>query len=113
MQLPVTLRADLLEELDQFLQATSPGSEVLTQCAIDLLEAFGDENGIDDIVSSLEDSGELDAPLQECLENEFISNENFHDNGEDAVAIIEQLCAIDWLDDADFDELDDLEEEEG
>ena len=105
MQLPVSLREDLLEEIDQFLQASSPGSEALTQCVLDLMEAFGEDRSIDDIVSSLEDSGGLESPLQESLENEFVTNENFHDNGEDAISIFEQLCAIDWVDDADFDEM--------
>lgn len=112
MQLPVSLRAELLDEIDQFLQAASAGSEALTQCVLDLLEAFADEHGIDDILSALEDSGGLEAPLQECLENEFITNDNFHETGEDAISVIEQLCAIDWIDDADFDELDDFDDDE-
>jgi hypothetical protein len=106
VQLPVTFRVELLDEIDQFLAVSSPGSEVLTQCVIDLIEAFGDENGIDDIQSALEDSGELDAPLQDALENEFITNENFHHTGEDTIYMLEQLCDIDWIDDADFDDLD-------
>ena len=112
MQLPVSLRAELLDEIDQFLQAASAGSEALTQCVLDLLETFGDEQGIDDILSSLEDSGGLEAPLQESLENEFITNENFHETGEDAITLIEQLCAIEWIDDADFDDLEEFEEDD-
>ena len=112
MQLPVTFRAELLDAIDQLLGVSSPGSEALTQCFTDLIEAFGDENGIDDILVSFEESGELDSPFQDALENEFITNENFHETGEDAVSIVEQLCAIEWVDDADFDELDMNDEEE-
>ena len=112
MQLPGSLRVELLDEIDQFLQAASAGPEALTQCVLDLLETFGDEQGIDDICSSLEDSGGLEAPLQESLENEFTTNENFHETGEDAISVIEQLCGIDWIDDADFDDLEELDEEE-
>ena len=112
MQLPVSLRADLLDEIDQFLQAASAGPEALTQCVLDLLETFADEQGIDDIVSALEDAGELEAPLQESLENEFITNENFHETGEDTITVIEQLCGIEWIDDADFDELDDFDDDD-
>lgn len=105
MQLPITLRAELLDELDQLFAASSPGSETLAQCFVDLVEAFGEENGIDDILSSLEESGELDGSFQESLENEFTTNENFHNTGEDAVSVVEQLCAIEWIDEDDFDEI--------
>ena len=112
MQLPLSLRANLLDEIDQFLRLSSPGSEALTQCVVDLIEAFGDEHSIDDISSSLEDSGELDAPLQDALENEFITNTNFHETGEDTISVFEQLCDIEWIDDAEFDELEIADEEE-
>jgi hypothetical protein len=112
VQLPNTFRAELLDAIDQLFAVSSPGSEALTQCFVDLFEAFGEDHGIDDILSSMEDSGELDGPFQESLENEFITNENFHDTGEDAVSVVEQFCAIEWIDEADFDELDILDEDD-
>jgi len=114
MQLDVSFRETLVDELDDMLDAygTKPDAEALAEFVIEQLELYADETGLDDIITSLEESGELDAPLQETLETEMASNDEFEYTGEEIVSLLERLCHIEWdnLDDDDDDDLDDLDD---
>ena len=84
-------------------------------CAIrfawpDELEAWADEEGMDDLLVDLEESGALEEPLADMLESEISSNEEFECTGEEVVVLLENLCAIEW--DADEDDDDDDDEDE-
>lgn len=113
MQLPYTLRDNLVEELDDYLDAlgSDPDAEAAAAYVIELLEAFADEEGYDDLLVELEAAGELDEPLAESLEQEMSSNDEFEFTGEELVVLLEKLCAIEW-DDEDLDDDDDFDEEE-
>ena len=77
MQLPNALRDQLVLELDAYLEAygSEPDAEAVASYVVELLEAFADEEGLDDLLIELEESGELDEPLGEVLESEMGSND--------------------------------------
>jgi metal-responsive CopG/Arc/MetJ family transcriptional regulator len=111
MQFDVSFRETLVDELDDMLDAygTKPDSESIAEFLIEQLELYADETGIDDIINALEEAGELEAPLQETLESEMSSNDEFEYTGEEIVSLLERLCHIEWDsvdgDDEDEDEL--------
>ncbi len=120
MQLPNSMRDHLVDDLDEYLEAFSaqPDPEAVAAYMIELLETLADESGIDDVVASLEEGGSLDGPLQDTLESEMASNDEFEYTGEEVVSLLERLCGIDWesggkkKDDDDDDDDEDEEEEE-
>ncbi len=114
MQLPNTLRENLVEELDEYLEAlgSDPDPEAAAAYVIELLEAFADEEGYDDLLIELAESGELDEPLGESLEQEMSSNDEFEFTGEELVVLLEKMCAIEWEDDEDDEDDEDEDEDE-
>lgn len=115
MKLDDSFRETLVDELDDMLDAygTQPDAEPVVEFLLEQLEIYADDFGIDDIITSLEESGELDAPLQETLEAEMASNDEFEFTGEEIVSLLERVCHIEWdnLDvDGDDDDLDDLDD---
>ena len=112
MVIDVEFRDDLVDELDELLEAygSSPDPEPIADFLIDQLEMYADERAIDDILIKLEESGALDTPLQEAIESEMGSNDEFEFTGEEIVSLLERLCNIEWGDvavDVEEDDLDD------
>lgn len=115
MELPSALREDLLETLDEYLEnlgSDSVDAEQLVAYVLEQFEVFADEHGVDDIITSLEESGALEVPLQEALEEEMNSNSEFEFTGEEVLKLVEVLCGLDWSDELDFDDDEEEEEEE-
>jgi len=113
VELPQSVRENMVEELDEYLEAiATPEAEALTRFVVELLEAAADEYGIDDIVGSLEDDGALDDSLATVLEDEMESNDEFEYTGEEIASLLERLCDIEWTDDGDFDDDDDDDDDD-
>lgn len=107
MQLPQSLRESLVEEIDEYLDgfASEPNPETLVAYLIELLEVWADEEGYDDLLAELEESGSLDEPLGEAIEAEIESNDEFEFTGEELVSLLETLCEIDFAEDDEDDEI--------
>jgi hypothetical protein len=112
VQLPHSVRESLVDDIDEFLEAFSsdPEPEQVANYVIELLETYADEEGIDDIVASLEEEAELEGSLHETLETEMSSNDEFEYTGEEVISILERLCGIEW--DTDEDDEDDWDEDD-
>ncbi|MBT3221504.1 MAG: hypothetical protein HN348_20675 [Proteobacteria bacterium] len=117
VQLPNTLRDNLQDELEIFLQASSPSPETIATYLIENLEIWADEVGVEDVIGLLEESGALEITLQDNLESEMSSNDEFESTAEEVLSLFESLCEVDWVDSDDFEtalideeELDDEEE---
>jgi hypothetical protein len=111
------MRDSLVDELDEYLEAFSaePDPEAVATYVVELLESFADDEGIDDIIPTLEEDGELDGTLQEVLETEMSSNDEFEYTGEEVTSLLERLCGIEWVEseeDEDYTEEESEEEEE-
>ncbi len=113
MQLPISMRDQLVEEVDEYLEAFSsqPDPEAVGGYLVELLENYADDEGIDDLIASLEEQGELDGTLQDTLETEMSSNDEFEYTGEEIISLLERLCGIEW-EAKEEDGEDDAEEEE-
>ncbi|MBW2255103.1 MAG: hypothetical protein JRI25_10955, partial [Deltaproteobacteria bacterium] len=70
MQLPLNIRDSLVEDLDDMLEAyaNDPDAEAVVRYLLEQLEILADEEGIDDVLSLLEDDASLEVPLPEVLE---------------------------------------------
>jgi predicted AlkP superfamily phosphohydrolase/phosphomutase len=80
VELPQTLRENLVEELDNYLEAIgTPDGEQVASYVIELLEGAADEHDLDDVILNLEEEGELDDSLATVLEEEMESNDEFDD----------------------------------
>jgi hypothetical protein len=114
VQLPYSMREALVDDLDEFLEAFSsdPEPEAVANYIIEALETYADEEGIDDIIPTLEEEGELEATLQETLETEMTSNDEFEYTGEELVSLLERLTGIEWEASDDDEEEDDDEDDE-
>lgn len=112
MQLPNTLRDLLVNELDKYLEAfgSDPDAETVASYVIEVIEGWADEQGFDEIISDLEESGALDDGFAETLENEMASNDEFEFTGEEISSLLERMCEIEW-EDPETEEADDLSEE--
>ena len=106
--LPLSMRDDLVAELDDYLDGLpdSADAETLTAYAIQVIEQLADDLAIDDVVGWLEDEGALDGALQESLESEILSSEEI-ETGEDLIVLLEGLCNIEWSEDDELDDDDD------
>lgn len=105
MELPQSMRDNLVEELDDYLDAVSkPEAESVTAYLIEMLETFADDMGIDDIVGTLEEEGALDDSLTTTLEEEMESNDEFEYTGEEIASLLERLCNIEWIEDEEGEE---------
>lgn len=114
MQLPASIRETLVSEMEDYLGALSdhPDSEAVAAYLVEQLEALADDAGVDDVVTELEESGGLEVPLLEALEEEMSSNDEFEYTGEECVSLLERLGEIDWEEDDDDDFFDDDEDDE-
>ena len=101
MQLPTSFREDLVEDLDSYLEnyGSNPDSEAVAAFVVEMIEAFADEEGYDDLLGDLEEAGAIDGTLQEALEAEFESNDEFEFTGEEVTSLLEKLAAIVWDED--------------
>jgi hypothetical protein len=108
------MRDALVDELDEYLEAFSsqPDPEAVAAYIIELLETFADEAGIDDVIAGIEEGGSLDGTLQDTLETEMASNDEFEYTGEEVVSLLERLSDVEWSNDDGEDEDEDEEEEE-
>ena len=118
IQLPHEMRDTVVEQLDEYLEAQTgtPDGETVAAYVIELLGSAAEELKIDDadeIVLKLETSGELEASLQELLEEEFERDDELAFTGEEIVSLIEKVCDVEWTtaDDDDADEDDDDEDD--
>lgn len=116
IQLPHEMRDTVVEQLDEYLEAQtgSPDGETVAAYVIELLGTVSDELKIDDadeIVLKLETSGELEASLQEVLEEEFERDDELEFTGEEIVSILEKVCDVEWTTKDDDDD-DDVEEDD-
>lgn len=120
MQLPNSMRDNMVDDLDEYLDAVSasPDTEAIAGYVIELLETYAENAGIDDVIGSLEEAAGLDGSLSETLEEEMSSNDEFDYTGEEIMSLLERLCEIEWIEseddgeDEDEDEDEDEEEEE-
>lgn len=112
MQLPYSIREGLVDDMDEYLESygSTPDPEAVAAYVIELLEGYAEEQGVDDIVVELEESGSLDEPLQDVLEQEMSSNDEFEYTGEEVVSLLERMCDIEW-EESDEDEDEDEDEE--
>lgn len=112
MQLPYSIRESLVDEMDEYLESygSTPDPEAVAAYIIELLEGHAEEQGVDDVVVELEESGSLDEPLQDVLEQEMSSNDEFEYTGEEVVSLLERTCDIEW-EESDEDEEEDEDEE--
>jgi hypothetical protein len=113
VQLPNSMRDNMVDGLDEYLDAVSasPDTEAIANYVIELLETYAENAGIDDVLATLEEAAALDGTLVETLEEEMSSNDEFEYTGEEIVSLLERLCEIEWIEGED-DELDDEEEED-
>ncbi len=119
MQLPISIRDSLVDDLDEMLDAysTDPDTEAVVTYLLEQLEILADEEGMEDILIELEEHAALEASLSETLEAEMSSNDEFEFTGEEVVSLLERICDIEWEDGeddewGDDDEEDDDDEEE-
>lgn len=121
MQMPFSMREALVDDLDEYLEnvAESPDPEAVVAYVIELLETYGDDAEIEDIVAGIEEDSTLDGSLSEVLEEEMSSNDEFKYTGEEIISLLERLCDIEWdydddeeADDDGDDEEDDMTEED-
>lgn len=107
MQLPNALRDLLVQELDNYLEAYGehPDAEAVAGYVVETIEGWADEEGWDELVSELEESGALDDSLAESLEAEMASNDEFEFTGEEICSLLEKMCEIEWDDDGLDDDL--------
>ena len=120
MQLPHEMRDTMVEQLDEYFdaQSSTPEAEAVAAHVVELISTVADEmklEGADEIILTLESSGELDASLLEVLEEEFESNQEFEFTGEDVVSLFEKVCEVEWTtkDDEDDDDPDGFFDEMG
>jgi len=122
VELPNSMRDNMVEDLDEYLDAVSaaPDAEAISNYVIELLETYAEDEGIDDVVAALEEAAALDSTLSETLEEEMSSNDEFEFTGEEIVSLLERMCDIEWLEGADEeagkdgdDDKEDDEEDEG
>ena len=113
MQLPRSIRGALLEELDEYIDAVDePDIETVVSYVLDQLQLAEDEFDLMDIASQIEDSAGLEGSLQESLEEELTSRDDFVFTGEEIVSAFEQLGGIEWVDEDDIDADADLDDDD-
>lgn len=114
MQLPNSMRDNMVDDLDEYLDAVSasPDTEAIANYVIELLETYAENEGIDDVLAALEEEAALDATLVETLEEEMSSNDEFEYTGEEIISLLERLCEIEWVESEGDEDEDDEEEEE-
>jgi len=98
--LPASLREDLLEQLEQYIDALgeAPTGEAVAGFVVEYLETAAEELDIPDIIGDLEDAGALDGALLEVLGEEIDSADDFVFSAEDVLQVFERLCEVDWDD---------------
>jgi hypothetical protein len=113
------MRDDLVDEIDEYLDAiaASPDPEAVALFVIEVLETHAEDEGIDDLVATLEEEGEVDGTLAEALEEEMRSNDEFEFTGEEVVSLVERMCGLEWENDPsaaedDDDDDDDFDDED-
>ncbi len=103
MRLPKSLREALMEELETYIEAVDePEIEVVAEYVIEQLQMAEEEHDLDDIASAIEDESGLDAWFGECLEEALQSKGDFVFTAEEVVSVFEQLGAVEWVDDSEF-----------
>mgnify|MGYP007060376758 CR=1 FL=1 len=115
MLLPQSIRDALITDLEEYLGnlPDDPDPEMVAAFMIEQLEIYADERGIEDIIVALEESGSLDSSLQDTLESEMASNDDFEFTEEECVSLLESLCDIEWMEDDDEPgEAEDVDEED-
>jgi len=112
--LPFSIRDQLVEDIDEYLEAVSasPDIEAVVNYVIELFETYAEDEGIDDVVSTLEEEGQVDGSLSEALEEEMGSNDEFEFTGEEVVSLVEKICTLEWGADAESSDDDDDEDDE-
>ncbi len=110
MELPRSIRVALLEELDEYIDAVDePDIETVVSYVLDQLQLAEDEYDLIDIAGQIEESAGLEGSLQDMLEEELTSRDDFVFTGEEIVSAFEQLAGVEWVDEDELD--DDLDED--
>ena len=106
VQLPNSMRENMVSDLDEYLEAVSasPDAEAISSYVIELLETYAEDEAIDDVVAALEESAALDGTLLETLEEEMSSNDEFEFTGEEILSLLERMCDIEWVEGDDDDD---------
>ena len=106
MQLPSAFRDLIVNELDGYLEAfgAEPDAEVVANYVVEVIEVWADEQGLDEVISDLEESGALEETFSETLESEMSSNDEFEYTGEEIASLVERMCEIEWEDGDDDDD---------
>lgn len=117
ISLPHEMRDTLVEQLDEWFEAQSstPDAEQVAAYVIELIGNVAEELKIDDadeIVLKLETSGELEASLQELLEEELETNDELEYTGEEIVSTVEKVCDIEWASKDEEEEFEDEDDED-
>ncbi len=114
VNLPTSFRDGLNESLDDYLEnfSATPDAEAVANYVIEELEVWADDEGVDDIILKLEESGALESPFVEVFEEEMSSNDEFTFTGEEIISLLERMCGVEWVEDDDFDLGDDLDDDD-
>ena len=97
MELPATIRDQLIDDLDEYFDAASPDAETATAYFLGQVEMYAEEAGIDDVLMELEESIDVDGGLTELFEAEVEGDAMFTYTGEEMVSLLDRLCSIDWM----------------
>jgi hypothetical protein len=114
VQLPNSMRDNMVDALDEYLEAVSasPDTEAIANYVIELLETYAENEGVDDVLASLEEAAALDGTLVETIEEEMSSNDEFEYTGEEIITLLERLCEIEWIESEGDEEEEEEEDEE-
>ena len=119
IQLPHEMRDTVVEQLDEYLEAQhgTPDAESVAAYVVEALGTVAEElklGDADEFVIRLETSGELEASLQEMLEEELERDDELEFSGEEIVGMVEKVCDIEWTtkDEEEEEEADDDEDDD-
>jgi len=124
IELPGSLREYVIERIDEELESTGAkdpsGWVTCLLAALDSLAEEIDEDMGENLIPTLETSGELDEPLSSALASAFAALTTDDPGGEDLIGVVNKLCEIAWIDEEGDDEIakgfmdspDDFEDEE-
>lgn len=117
IQLPHEMRNTVLEQLDEYLEAqhSQPDAESVAAYVVEVLGTVAEElklGDADELVTRLEASGELEASLQEVLEEELEGDDELEYSGEELLRVVEKVCDIEWTTKDEEEEEDEDEDED-
>ena len=109
VELPGSLREFVIERVDEELDSTGakdPSGWV--DCVLSALDSLAeeiDEDVGENLVPTLETSGELDETLSDALTSAFGELDTDDPGGEDLITVVDKLCEVAWIDEEGDDEI--------